>query len=114
MKYASKKFPEGLITGVLPAIYAADKTKDAKTSRTNPSSFMNSLPNLNKSLKNSFDKDDIEKLNHYMEESLMSSDLTSRLSRNTKTSRASVTTKASSLASVKTLSSIHEKPWKPT
>ena len=59
--------------------------------------------------KKTFDRDDIEKLNHYLDENLMP-DPTSRLSRNTKSSRVS---NAASTTSTKTLTSIHEKPWKP-
>ena len=107
MKLASKKFPEGLITGILPASFA----KDAKTSRTINSAMSSATArsNMSSMTKKNFDREDVEKLNQYLEEILMPNDAASRLSRASKSSRL---TTAASVSSVKTLASIHEKPFK--
>lgn len=89
--------------------------KDLKTNRSTLSamSSVSNASNFSTATKKTFDRDDVEKLNHYLDENLMPNDPTSRLSRNNKSSRGSNISNATSIASTKTLSSIHEKPWKP-
>lgn len=112
LKLASKKFPEGLITGVLPLSYGLSSAKDVKSTRSIASAISNGsvMSNLSSISKKTFDRYDIEKLNQYLDENLMPNDQTSRLSR-AKSSRNST---VGSVSSVKTLTSIHEKPWKPS
>lgn len=111
MKLASKKFPEGLITGILPASYGQSSSRDPKTNRSVVSAISNGsvMSNMSSATKKSFERDDIEKLNQYLDENLIPNE--SRQSRAGKSSRS---TNAGSVSSVKTLTSIHEKPWKPT
>lgn len=113
MKLASKKFSEGLITGILPTYYGAPSSKDVKTTRSIASAFSSGslMSNVSSATKKTFDRDDIEKLNQCLDGNLITNDPTSRLSRGVKSSRNST---AASVSSVKTLTSIHEKPWKPT
>lgn len=109
LKLASKKFPEGLIAGVLPAHFSLPTPKDSKSSRA-----MSSVSNtsyMSSASKKAFDREDIEKLNGYLENDLVTNNPTSRFSRNSKSSRIS---NAESSASNRTLTSIHEKPWKPS
>jgi hypothetical protein len=92
----------------LPASFAV---KDPKTSRTISSAMtsVTSRSNASTITKKNFDRDDVEKLNQYLEESLMPNDACSRLSRNSKSGRG---TTAYSVSSAKSLASIHEKPFK--
>jgi centrosomal protein CEP41 len=73
MKLASKKFPEGLITGILPQFYALPTPKENKSTRGSMTSMSNSsaFSNASDLNKKKFDKDDIERLNFYLEGSLM-------------------------------------------
>jgi centrosomal protein CEP41 len=117
LRLASKKFPDGLITGTLPAYFALPTPKDQKTGRSISSSVLNSsnasnITNRSYATKRTFDREDIEKLNQHLDENLMPSDSLSRMSRNTKSSRNSTISNVS-LASNKTATSIHDKPWKP-
>lgn len=109
---ASKKFPEGLIVGVLPSSYGTLSIKDSKsTTRSVASAISNGsmMSNISTLSKKTFDRDDIEKLNSYLDNSLMPNDQMSRMSRAAKSSRQST---AASVSSVKTLTSIHEKPFR--
>lgn len=110
MKLASKKFPEGLIVGELPAFYGNQNPKDIKTGRSVASAASNvsGLSTFSTASKKTFDRDDIEKLNKYLDDSLMANNTTSRM---TKGAKSTIST-AASMSSVKTLQSIHEKPWK--
>lgn len=111
MKLAIKKFPEGLITGVLPASF---NTKDSKSTRRMDSadsrlSYFSLGSNRSTLLKNNFDRDDVERLNFYLDEILMPSASRLASSRNS-TRNSNVTT--GSMTSVRTLNSIHEKPFR--
>lgn len=107
MKYASKKFPEGLVTGELPKAYGL---KDPKGRTTQSSmSLASTRTDMSQSLKKNFDRDDVENLNHYLDEILMPS--TNRLASSRGTTRASNATNAS-IASQRTLASIHERPFR--
>jgi centrosomal protein CEP41 len=109
LKYAAKKFPDGLIVGSLPSYISSATTKkqDMSSSNRTNRSDMSISSNISNTSKKTFDRDDIEKLNHYLDENLMP-DPSSRLSRNTKSSRVS---NAASNASTKTVTSIHSKPF---
>ncbi len=110
MKLAAKKFPEGLITGVLPAFYA---TKDTKSMRSANSAMSSVSSRTNYSttstIKKNFDREDFENLNHYLDEILMPT--SNRLANSRGSTRASNITVASN-ATTRTLTSIHEKPFK--
>lgn len=113
MKLASKRFPEGLTTGILPASYAskpepksqriANSAMSSVTSRTNYTSGTNTT-------KKNFDRDDVENLNHYLDEILMPA--SNRLALSSRGSTRASNFSATSNASVKTLTSIHERPFK--
>lgn len=130
LKLAFRKFPQGLITGQVPASFMVKTPKPSGASSMTNRSVLSAFGggdysninnnNNNYPLKRTFDHDDIEKLNSYLEESLLLNDATSRLSRATnKSSRMSAvsngtaTTTNASVSSARTLTSIHEKPWKP-
>lgn len=114
LKLAAKKFPEGLITGILPAHLSAPTPKDIKTGRSVASamSSVSTLSNMSSATKKTFERDDIEKLNSFLDNELMPTNATSRFGRNT--AAKSTISYAESSASNRTLTSIHEKPWKPT
>lgn len=124
LKLAFKKFPEGLITGIVPDFYSlpTPKPSDTRSSGRALVSAMSNATNMSSmstATKRTFDRDDVEKLSQYLDENLMPHDPATRLSRNTRTgmqtadqsSRYSTTGSTASIRS--TLSSIHEKPWKP-
>jgi hypothetical protein len=79
------------------------------------SSVTSNSSNISNVSKKTFDRDDIEKLNYYLDENLMANDSTSRYSRasTNKSSRSTTVSNANSVASNRTVASIHEKPWKP-
>jgi centrosomal protein CEP41 len=124
MKLASRKFPDGLITGHLPAYYSLPTAKDSNNrallnSNRSLSSSMSNMSNFSNNStaqmavaatkKNTFERDDIEKLSEQLEKNLMPHDMHSRMS-----NRSSRVSNAGSVASsTRTLNSIHEKPWKP-
>lgn len=117
MRFAVKKFPSGLIAGDVPEHYTQPvKTKDGKTplyTPKNPPTALSSMSNvsISSNQKREFDKDDIEKLNYYLEKSLMPHDqrFTSRMSKATNRSTADVASNISTKSTV----SIHDKAWKP-
>ncbi|RMZ98237.1 centrosomal of 41 kDa, partial [Brachionus plicatilis] len=113
LKLAVKKFPQGLVAGEIPAHLLKPDPK-ANTSRSVLSS-VSAMSNFSTASKKTFDRDDIEKLNGYLENEILGPKTNSRYgSRASKdSSRISNVSKADSLASNKTLTSIHEKPWKP-
>lgn len=109
MKLAAKKFPEGLITGILPAFYGQKESK-AQTQRSMHSAMsgMTNRTNMSTATKKNFEREDVESLNHYLDEILMPA--SNRLSSSRGSTRASNATVGSN-ASIKTLTSIHEKPF---
>lgn len=115
MKLAAKKFPEGLITGQLPVWY--EKSKDSKSSRfanTGMSNLtgrsgMSGMSGMSTATKKNFDREDVENLNYYLDEILMPA--SHRLASSRGSTRVSNATAASS-QSVKTLTSIHERPFR--
>lgn len=107
MKLAAKKFPEGLIAGELPAWYGEKpKTGTLQSSRFSQSAMTNRT-NMSTASKRNFDRSDVENLNYYLDEILMPP--SNRLANSRGSTRASNATQASS---VRTLTSIHEKPFK--
>lgn len=109
LKLASKKFPEGLIVGVLPSSFGTPSVKDSKsTTRSVASAISNGsiMSNISSLSKKTFDRDDIEKLNSYLDNSLMPNE------RGRLTAKSSRQSTAASVSSVKTLTSIHEKPFR--
>lgn len=106
LKLAVKKFPEGLVAGEIPAHLLKPDPK-ANTSRSVLSS-VSAMSNFSTASKKTFDRDDIEKLNGYLDNELLGPKTNSRYG-----SRASKDSSRFSTVSNKTLTSIHEKPWKP-
>ena len=114
MKLASKKFPEGLITGILPSSYVPPKDQKSQRLANSAMSSVSSRTNYSagtSTTKKNFDRDDVENLNHYLDELLMPPSNRLASSRGGSSTRASNVTAASN-ASVRTLTSIHEKPFK--
>ena len=112
MKLASKKFPEGLIAGTLPSSFNAKDQKSTRRMDSAASTYsFNSMGLTNRpvDLKNSFDRDDVERLNFYLDEILMPTASRLASSRNS-TRNSNITT--GSMASVRTMNSIHEKPFR--
>ena len=110
MKFASKKFPEGLVAGILPKSYGQKDLKGRQTQSTmSLNTNRSNISNMSSASKKNFDRDDVENLNHYLDEILMPA--SNRLSSSRGSTRASNATNAS-LASQRTLTSIHEKPFK--
>ncbi|CAF0732433.1 unnamed protein product [Brachionus calyciflorus] len=114
LKLAIKKFPEGLVAGEIPPHLL--KTDPKSTTSRSVMSSSSAMSNFSTASKKTFDREDIEKLNSYLENELIgpgtSSRYGSRVS-NKDSSRISTISKADSMASNRTLTSIHEKPWKP-
>lgn len=112
LKLAIKKFPEGLVAGEIPAHLLKSDTKSTSRSVSGSMSAMSSFSNASKK---TFDRDDIEKLNSFLENEVLASSVSSRYGSraNKDSSRVSTISKADSMASNKTVTSIHEKPWKP-
>jgi centrosomal protein CEP41 len=115
LKLAARKFPEGLITGTLPQQIKDANLKDIKAPKPKAQlaeiyGKLNGLAN-----KTTFNSDDIEKLNSYLELVLLPNDPTSRLSRATKltNSNSSRTSSISNLSNISKATSIHSQPWKP-
>uniref|UniRef100_H2YBX5 Rhodanese domain-containing protein n=1 Tax=Ciona savignyi TaxID=51511 RepID=H2YBX5_CIOSA len=96
LKVLSQKIPEGIVTGTYPL----NCRVPGRRSGGNP---LYAGPPAN-SRKCRFSADDLDKINHYLEESLVPQDTGSRLSRLTNTSRRSnAPSKAGSMSSTSTL-----------
>ena len=117
LKLAFKKFPEGLLTGQVPAFYSlpTPKPNDTRSGRALVSamSSVSNASNMTSATKRTFDREDVEKLNQYLDENLMPHDQASRLRSKNSTASSSRYTNTGSMTSVRSLNSIHEKPWKP-
>ena len=74
-----------------------------------PNKINASINNKHDDGKNYFNDTDLEKLNFYLENLLLSNNASSRLSRNSNSDRKSTY----SSASIDSKSSIHSQPWKP-
>lgn len=113
LKLAVRKFPEGLVAGEIPAHLLKPDPK-VNTSRSVLSS-VSGMSNFSTASKRTFDRDDIEKLNGFLENELVGPKSNARYGSRAgkESSRVSTISKADSIASNKTLTSIHEKPWKP-
>ncbi|CAK8689327.1 unnamed protein product [Clavelina lepadiformis] len=94
LKVLGQKFPDGIVTGTYPVncCIAASTRK----SRDYQQSASLGLPADPRKLR--FSSEDLDKINHYLDESLVPQDTGSRLSRLTNTSRHTNTSKASSVA----------------
>jgi centrosomal protein CEP41 len=120
LKLAFKKFPEGLICGDIPA-HLGLATGRSGTSRSQMKSSMSSASSTYSNIsKKTFDRYDVEKLNEFLDADLLgrnpNSRLTGRKSHSCAGSQAGgpPLSSAASVSSVRTLTSIHEKPWKPS
>jgi hypothetical protein len=103
-----KKFPEGLIDGVIPAnfISATERKKIVHYDAILDKNYQDN------SKTNSFTSNDLDRLNFFLDNSLLLNDTSSRLSRSSNNSdRKSTYSAASNLSKA---SSIHSQPWKPT
>ncbi|CAF0799211.1 unnamed protein product [Didymodactylos carnosus] len=126
LRYCARKFPEGLLTGSIPASWTKPQTPSIKIKRTQsidhnstmsaPGTSQSQRPNqgpyISLPQREHFTSDDIEKLTNELDLNLLPSDSGSRLSR--ASTMASKQSSRSSIASQRSnVSSIHEKPWKP-
>ena len=117
LKLAYKRFPEGLIVGAVPVSFAAPKTPGNQRNLISSASseYSTASSNISNVSKKTFDRDDIEKLNQYLDENLIGSETQSRYGGSrASTQKSSRASQAASIASNRTITSIHEKPWKPT
>jgi centrosomal protein CEP41 len=120
LKLASKKFPDGLITGSLPASIASVNLKEMKILKLQKVNIGNPLSNYLiyqsgiPANKTSFEPSDIEKLEAYLDQNLIPDDAGSRLSRTTSTNSMSTRSNVPSSASttISNATSIQSKPWK--
>jgi centrosomal protein CEP41 len=113
MKLAWKKFPEGLISGQLPDFYSLPTPKLAQSANNTNRSTISSLSNST-AYKKRFERDDIEKLNQYLEQSLMPHDQRYNSRMSLKSTRTNNNNDVVSVASsTRSVTSIHDKAWKP-